>query len=131
MTSDRTTGIPDPDKPDFWLVTPWASGATFCEVVRHFLTAYVWWLQSETSTARLLAYFKGYAAALDAAPRRELTDAAAWHWHDELVDAVAVCVHIFSERRQAELKQAGRNARPLPPGVPEPVRRHRRQERAS
>jgi hypothetical protein len=69
---DLPTGIPDPERPDLWLVCPWPARAGFCDVVRHFLMAYVYGLQGERSVARQLAYFEGYAAALEAAPTHDL-----------------------------------------------------------
>lgn len=77
-TASLTPGISDPERPDVWLVRPWPAGASFCEVVQHFLTAYVWRLLGDTSTARQLAYFEGYEAALAVASTHELTYAADW-----------------------------------------------------
>jgi len=97
-----TTGIPDPDRPALCLVYPWPVDATFGEVVHHFLMTYVLGLQSDSSVARQLAYFQGYQAALAVASTHELTGAAAWQWHDELLECIAAGVAVFQERAVAE-----------------------------
>jgi hypothetical protein len=100
-TDDLATGIADPDRPDLWLVCPWPAQASFCEVVRHFLMAYVYGLQGEQSVARQLAYFEGYDMALKAASTRDLTHEVAWQWRDELMGCVGDCVAIFQEKAAA------------------------------
>ncbi|HEX5405526.1 MAG TPA: hypothetical protein VFX16_24895 [Pseudonocardiaceae bacterium] len=101
--SQPTGGIPDPDQPGLWLVCPWPTTASFREVVRHFVRAYFWQLEGDTSAARQLAYFKGYQAALAAASTHELTYAASWRWHDELMRWIDICIAQFSSKRGAEL----------------------------
>ncbi len=97
-----TPGIPDPDRLGWWLVSSWEVDASFCEVVRHFLTAYVGGLQGERSVARQLAYWEGYQAALKEAPTDELVGAGAWQWHDDMVRCVDDCVAVFREKARAE-----------------------------
>lgn len=67
--------------------------------------AYVGRLWSDPSTARQLAYFEGYQAALAAAPTHELNDAAGRHWRDDLMACVDDCVAIFRSKRTSELRQ--------------------------
>ncbi len=112
-----TRGIPDPDHPGRWLVWPWPVQASFCDVVRHFLRAYVPGLLAERGVARQLAYFEGYAAALAVAPTHELTYAADWQWHDELAGCIGDCVAIFRERAAAAGLETQGNVRVLPAGV--------------
>jgi hypothetical protein len=57
------------------------------------------------SVAEKLAYYKGYAAAIDAAPKHELTDRAAQQWYDDLRDCIQRCVARFEERFTAETRQ--------------------------
>lgn len=132
LTPDPSTGVPDPDRPGFWLVGPCPRGATFCDVVSHFLSAYVHGLINKTSTAQLLAYFQGYAAALAGASTSEFTCPVALRWRDDMLNLVARCVDVYSERRHAELEKARHNVRPLPTGtrLSTPPRQHLR-ERAS
>src|SRR5258708_6085699 len=115
---DLTSGILDPDRPALWLVWPWPVGASFCDVVRHFLTTYVGGLQSDRSVARQLAYFEGYAAALAVASTHELTYAADLRWHDELVACVADCVAVFREKQSAAGLAATNIVPRLLPGAP-------------
>ncbi|QIZ38305.1 hypothetical protein [Saccharopolyspora sp. ASAGF58] len=78
-------GIPDPDDPGRWLVRPWPTNASFCNVVRHFLNVYVWRLVQDTDVRRQLDYFSAYRAALENASTHELTCAADWQWREELL----------------------------------------------
>ncbi|MBB5158126.1 hypothetical protein [Saccharopolyspora phatthalungensis] len=98
------TGIPDPGDPGRWLVRPWPANASFCEVVRHFLNAYVWRLLQDTDVRRQLDYFSGYRAALENAPTYELTCAADWQWREELLAVVGRCVDLFEAQRCGERK---------------------------
>lgn len=92
-TLSRTcTGILDPDDHGRWLVRPWPVDATFGEVVRHFLPAYLYQLQGDTNTARQLAYFEGYQAALTAASTHQLSEPAGWQWRAGLLGSVGRCV---------------------------------------
>jgi hypothetical protein len=65
LVNEWQGGIRSVDKPDWWLVPPWAAGASLCTVVAHFLR---FQLRPGPSVAEKLAYYKGYAAAIDAAP---------------------------------------------------------------
>ncbi len=99
---DLTSGIPDPLRPGWLLVWPWPVNANFCQVVRHFLTTYVGGMQGERNTARQLAYWEGYQAALKEASTDELVGDGAWHWHDDMVRCVDDCVAVFREKARAE-----------------------------
>lgn len=90
-----TAGLRDPDDPTTWLVRPWPVNATFCEVVRHFMTAFLHRLQTKPSTAALLAYYETYQTALQEASTAELTYPVAWQWRDEMLDCVGRCVAQF------------------------------------
>lgn len=107
MTIPSTTsiGIPDPDDPGRWLVRPWPVRASFCEVVHHFLKAYVWRLEG-AGTVHQLAYFEGYQAALEAAPTNDSTRPTAGRWHDELLRCVGDCVTQFRDKRTTQGLQA-------------------------
>jgi hypothetical protein len=94
------TGIPDPGKPGYWLVPPWPVQAGFSEVAQHFLR---FSLRNGGDSVHWLAYFEGYAAALDTAPTRELTHPVDWKWRDDLRDCVARCVAAHQDKRKQRL----------------------------
>jgi hypothetical protein len=85
----RTNGIPSRTNPGRWLVPPWPTGASVCTVVEHFLRFRP---HIDTSTADRVAYYEGYAAALDDASTHELTDSCSWRWYQDLRDSIARCV---------------------------------------
>jgi len=62
----------------------------------------VWRLQSDTSTARQLAYFEGYQAALNAAPLHELKHSTSWQWRDDLLGCIAECIATFRAEQAAK-----------------------------
>jgi hypothetical protein len=128
-TADLTPGIPDPDRPDRWLVQPWPHTASFCDVVRHFLTTYVGNLQGERSVTSQLAYFEGYQAALAKASTHELTNPAAWRWHDDLTSCITSCITTYQGKQAIEVRQAAvcketatvdTPSEPMTPGIPDP-----------
>jgi hypothetical protein len=131
MTTPSTvsTGIPDPDAPDRWLVRPWPVRSSFCEVVRHFLTAYVGRLEG-AGTVRQLAYFEGCQAALEAAPTNELTHPTTWRWHDELLGCVEDCVTRFRDKLTTQGRQAMATGRQSWAGAPAAIPTHCGRERA-
>jgi hypothetical protein len=90
VTADPRTGIPDPDKPGWWLVPPWEAGASFCDVVRHFLRFDPW--SGGASSNNQPAYYAGYRTALETAPTYELAHSTSWEWRDELLDWIQKCV---------------------------------------
>jgi len=100
--SKPTTGVPDPENPDQWLVSPWPAQASFCDVVQHFQWAGVTRLPSNSSTVRHLAFQEGFQAALAVAPTDEFEYQAQWNWHGWMLDSVDRCVSIYRERRDAE-----------------------------
>lgn len=116
MSDDPTTGIPYPDKPGHWLVPPWATNASFSDLVRHFLSRHPW---GNTNTVHLLAYFEGYEAALDAAPTDELTYAGHQRWYDDMRDCVSRCATIYREMHAAEIQRAKGTVSTLPTAVRE------------
>lgn len=111
--TDHTSGIRDPENADVWLVRPWPVDAGFCAVVRHFLTAYVWPLRGDQNTARQLAYFEGYQAALLAASTDELRDQAGLRWRDELLGCVGDCVAQYRQEVAAQHRPAPAEVRQL------------------
>jgi hypothetical protein len=129
-TASPTTGISDPVDPSRWLVRAWPPEASFCDVVRHFLTAYFGWLQSDRSVARQLAYFEGYQAALGTASTHELTDTAAWQWHDELLACIGECVAIFRDKHAAVGSRTAADIRRLRPAAPATIPARFRPDRA-
>jgi hypothetical protein len=89
-TASSTTGVPNPDKPGWWIVPPWEAGASFCDVASHFSRFDPWW--GGASSGHRLAYYTAYLAALEAAPTSELMHAMSLEWRDELLDCIARCV---------------------------------------
>jgi hypothetical protein len=97
--SGTTTGIPNPDKPGHWLVPPWPNDASVNDVVRHFLRFHPW---DNTNTAHLVAYFEGYAAALDTTPLGKPADTLHQHWCVDMRDCVRQCARLYREKLVAE-----------------------------
>jgi hypothetical protein len=128
MSDGPTTGIANPDRPGHWLVPPWPTGASFSDVVRHFLRFTLW---RTTSTAHLLAYFEGYQAALESAPADELTYAFYRRWRADLCDCIARCVRIYRDERAAELPPTKRTISTLPAAARATHYLPAQQERAS
>jgi hypothetical protein len=81
-------------------------------VVRHFLPAHVG-LLGDKRTARQVAFFEGYQAALLAASTDDLCHPTAWGWRDELLGWIARCVAIY-RAEQTEQPAAEVNVRRLP-----------------
>jgi hypothetical protein len=84
-------------------VPPWATNASFSDVVRHFLQFHPW---DNTNTARLLAYFEGYQAALEAAPTDKPTYTFQERWYTDMRDCIARCVTLYREKRTTEIQRA-------------------------
>jgi hypothetical protein len=80
-------------------------------VVRHFLPAHVG-LLGDKRTARQVAFFEGYQAALLAASTDDLRHPTAWAWRDELLGGIARCVASY-RAKQAEQTAADVNVRRL------------------
>jgi hypothetical protein len=102
-TVSPATGIPNPDTPGRWLVSPWGAEASFHDVVRHFLRSFPWY---GASTTHYLAYYRGYQTAIEAAPTHELTHPHDWQWYEDLRDCVGRCVDIYQEKQAEEIQQA-------------------------
>ncbi|MGH7867186.1 MAG: hypothetical protein ACREP9_06025 [Candidatus Dormibacteraceae bacterium] len=130
MTTNPITGIPDPDGSGRWLVRPWPREASFCEITRHFLTAYIWRLQNDTNVARQLAYFQGYHTALQAAPTHELKHDCDWQWRNDLQNCVARCVASYQGKYVAQV-QNRTNVRTLTPSAPTTIPTPLHRKRAS
>lgn len=94
MADEMTKGIPDPDNPENFLVPPWPADTKFCGVVRHFLRYHVW---GSENTAHLLAYYKGYQSALNAAPR-ERPHPVQQGWYEAMLECIDACVKLYSEK---------------------------------
>lgn len=94
MTDEPTTGISNPDRPDHWLVPPWPDDAAFSDVIRHFLRFHPW---RAASSAHLVAYFEGYAAALDAAPADEVVSEFHRRWCADMRDCVERCARGYRD----------------------------------
>lgn len=100
-----TKGVPNPEQPGHWLVTPWPQGASYCTVVGHFLR----WLphHSEWTNAGLMVrYYRAFQAALDVAPTHELIYACDRSWAEQMQRCIARCV----EQYQAEWEAARQRA---------------------
>jgi hypothetical protein len=119
-TANPTTGVPNPDKPDWWIVPPWEAGASFCDVVRHFLRFDPWW--GGASSGHQLAYYTAYLTALETAPTSELTHATSLAGRDELLDCVRECIAIFRQQATGNIRQLQAGA---PATIPTPIRRER------
>lgn len=89
---NHRTGIPHPDLPGNWLVSPWPRDASFTDVVRHFLRSEPW---DRTNSAHLSAYYLGYRAALAAVPGDEPLDA----WSLSMRDCVDRCAAFYDSCR--------------------------------
>ncbi|MGH3865782.1 MAG: hypothetical protein ACRDQ4_06505 [Pseudonocardiaceae bacterium] len=111
-TSEPTTGIPNTGKPGRWVVPPWPVHASLCDVVRHFLR---FTPRGNANVTEKLAYCKGYLTAVEAASRHELKYDCEWRWYEDLRSCISRCVTIYQDERSAEIQQAGRNVRSLPP----------------
>lgn len=111
LVNEWQGGIRSVDKPGWWSVPPWETGASLCTLVAHFLRFQPW---RDPSTAEQLAYFKGYAAAIETAPKHELTDPAAQQWYDDLWDCIERCVARFEEKLAGETRQGNRRLAPHP-----------------
>ena len=91
---ERTTGVPSPDRPGVWLVPPWRADASFCEVVRHFLRSQP---GDNASTQHLLAYYRRYQTALEAAPTHDLTFPDERRWVEEMRACVGRCATLYRD----------------------------------
>jgi hypothetical protein len=100
--SKPTTGVRDPENPDQWLVSPWPAQASFCDVVQHFQWAGLLRLPNDSSTARHLAFNKGFQAALAVAHTNEFEYQAQWNWRGYMLDCVDRCVNLYGEKYVAE-----------------------------
>ncbi|MGH3832994.1 MAG: hypothetical protein ACRDRS_21570 [Pseudonocardiaceae bacterium] len=127
-TSESTTGIPNTEKPGWWLVPPWPAHASLCDVVRHFLRSAP---RDNASVAEKLAYCKGYLAAIEAAPTHELKYDQNWRWYEDLHDSIGRCVTIYQNERATEIQQANRDVQSLRPAAPAPHAAPTPQEQAS
>ncbi|MBV9162807.1 MAG: hypothetical protein JO281_14925 [Pseudonocardiales bacterium] len=109
-TSEPTTGIPNADKPGWWVVPPWPVRASLCDVVSHFLRFSP---RDNASAAEKLTYYKGCQAAMEAAPRHELKYRCDWRWYEDLCGCIGRCVSIYQDKRAAEIQQVDCNVRSL------------------
>lgn len=108
--SEPTTGIPNANKPDWWIVPPWPVHASLYDVVSHFLC----FSPKDTASAtEKLAYYKGYLAAMDTVPGHELKAHCDERWYEDLRDCIGRCVTIYQDRRAAEIQQTSRKLRSL------------------
>lgn len=108
--SEPTTGIPNADKPGWWVVPPWPVHASLCDVVNHFL----WFTpRNNTSAAEKLAYYKGYLTAIDAAPRHERKDHWDERWYEDFRDCIGRCVTLHQDERATETQRTSHNLRSL------------------
>jgi hypothetical protein len=126
--SEPTTGIPNADKPGWWVVPPWPAHASLCDVVNHFLRFSP---RDNADTTEKLAYYKGYLTAMDAAPRHELKYHYDEHWYEDLRDCIGRCVTIYQDKRATEIQQTNRKLRSLQPTARATHTAPTSQERAS
>jgi hypothetical protein len=103
--NEPTTGIPNSDKPGWWIVPPWPVHASLCDVVSHFLCFLP---RDNASATEKLAYYKGYLTAMEAAPRHELTHHHDERWYEDLRDCIGRCVTMHQDKRTAEIQRSRR-----------------------
>lgn len=127
-TSEPTTGIPNTDKPGWWVVPPWPVCASLCDVVSHFLRFSP---RRNASAAQKLAYYQGHLAAMEAAPRHELKCPCDWRWYEDLRGCIGRCIKVYQDKYAAEIQQANRNVRTLQLVTPAAHAAPTPQERAS
>ncbi len=108
--SEPTTGIPNANKPGWWIVPPWPVHASLCDVVNHFLCFAP---RDNANVTEKLAYYKGYLTAMEAAPRHELKDPWDERWYEDLRDCIGRCVTMHQDKRAAEIQRASHNFRSL------------------
>ncbi|MEO7194940.1 MAG: hypothetical protein ABIZ05_08975 [Pseudonocardiaceae bacterium] len=68
------------------------------DAVRHFLSF------APRDNARIvekLTYYKGYLAAMEAAPTRELNHSYDWRWYEDLHEYISRCITIYQDERVA------------------------------
>lgn len=95
-TTSPSTGVRAPDNPRVWPVRPWPADATFSDIVQHFLPAQPN-LETGRSTARYLAFFRAYHAALTEAATSRRRAADDVRWQDELLKWVGICLAQYQE----------------------------------
>ncbi|MGH3429708.1 MAG: hypothetical protein ACRDQZ_19425, partial [Mycobacteriales bacterium] len=86
------------DKPGRWVVPPWPVHASTHDVVRHFLSFAP---RDNASIVEKLAYYKGYLAAMEAAPTHDLDYRYDWRWYEDLHDCIGRCITIYQDERAA------------------------------
>lgn len=98
VPSEVRTGIPRTDKPGWWIVPPWEQDASLCTVVRHFLRFHP---RHGASIADQATYYRGYLAAIGAAPTHELQCPSSWRWYEDLYSCIAECAAMFQAQLTA------------------------------
>jgi hypothetical protein len=91
-----STGIRRSGQPANWLVPPWPTEATITDVTLHFTRFDP--MGSSTTNSDLLAYYEGFLAAIESAPKPELRDQLALTWYENLRSSTVRCVEIFRSR---------------------------------
>ncbi|MBV9012742.1 MAG: hypothetical protein JO272_11960 [Pseudonocardiales bacterium] len=112
--SEPTTGIPNADKPGWWIVPPWPVPASLHEVASHFLRFLP---RDDASVTEKLAYYQGYLTAIEAAPTQELKDRCDWRWYEDVRDCIGRCVSLYQDKHAADIQRANRSVRSLPPAL--------------
>jgi hypothetical protein len=95
-------GVPDPENPGQWLVSPWPPDAGFWDVVEHFQRASLMRLPHEDGTPCQWAFHEGLRAALVVAPTTEIEHPAQWYWCGHLLGRVERDVSRYRQRYVAE-----------------------------
>lgn len=126
--SAPSTGVPNADKPGWWIVPPWPVPASLCDVVRHFLC---FTPRDNASAAEKLAYYKGYLTAIDTASRHDLKDRCNERWHEDLRDCIGRCITMHQDKHAPETQQTHHNFRSVRPTAQETQAAPTSQERAS
>ena len=85
-------GIPNPDKPSHWLVPSWSPLDSFVSVVQHF---HRFSPSTNSQTMHMLVYYRGYAAALDAAFVENQADALYTEWCENLRASIGRCLALW------------------------------------
>jgi hypothetical protein len=92
IRSRASTGVRSVTDPKRWVVAPLPMNASLHDVVEHFLDRRP---QRGASTADHVAYCRAYAAALEAAPKNDLTGDWQWRWYEDLRDSVGRCITAY------------------------------------
>lgn len=98
-----TKGVPNPERPEHWLVTPWPQSASYSVVVGHFLRWHPW----DTDNAEVrLRYYQALQAALEVAPTHDLIYACDRSWQQEMQRCITRCITSYQAERETQRQRS-------------------------